>query len=237
MIRIALVDDDEDFLRSLAGHVESYPGWDGAPPVIQPFSSADDFWPAFEYQPFDLVILDVVMPGRSGLEIARRLYEIAPRVVLAFISSSVEFAAPGYGVDAVAYLIKPVERPAVHRLIQEALGRHLRRVRGQVLLKTGRATTTRINPDDVIYLESDNKRVNFHGRDQVAVYAGKLDDFLSQLPPNFVQVHKSYAVNLDHVQALRPQEMVTANGRSIPVSRRFRARVERLYLVHVAGEV
>ncbi|UQZ88072.1 hypothetical protein C4J81_02115 [Deltaproteobacteria bacterium Smac51] len=237
MIRIAIVDDDKEFLRQTIAHVEAYPDWGGEQHVIIPFGSAEEFWPAFECGSFDIVLLDIVMPGLSGLDVAKKIYDQDPAVIIAFVSSSPDHAPFGYGVDAVGYLLKPVEDLAVHALIYEALNR--RRQRSQqhnILLKSGR-TTTKINLNDVIYLESDNKRVFFHSQNENSAHSGKLADFLTQLPPNFIQVHKSYVVNLNHVSAMRPGEMITVNGRAIPISRSFRALASKLYLAHVADEV
>ena len=235
-MKIAVVDDDEIFLKSLTDKVTSYPDWGDELPLVLPFCSAVDFMRHFETSPVDIVILDVVMPGLSGVEAARRIYEINPGVVLAFVSSSPDHAVAGYGVDAVAYILKPARDDVVHALVREAVSRRVRRARNHIPLKTGR-TTSRINPDEVVYLESNNKRVTFHGLDNVSEFAGKLGDFLSQMPSGFVQIHKSYAVNLKHVRAMRPQEMITVDGRSVPISRRFRFSAEKLYLAHVANEL
>jgi len=235
-MKIAIVDDDEIFLKNLVDQVASYPNWEDELPLILPFSSALKFLNHFEADPVDIVILDVVMPGLSGVEAARRIYELNPNVVLAFVSSSPDHAVAGYGVDAVAYILKPARREAVHALVREAVSRRTRRHRNHISLKTGR-TTSKINPDEVVYLESNNKKVIFHGRNAVSEFPGKLDDFLTRMPPDFVQVHKSYAVNLNHIRAMRPQEMITDDGRSVPISRRFRLSTEKLYLAHVAEEL
>ena len=235
-MKIAIIDDDEIFLTNLVDQVASYPDWEDELPLILPFSSAIKFISHFEANPVDIVILDVVMPGLSGVEAARRIYEMNPSVVLAFVSSSPDHAVAGYGVDAVAYILKPAREEAVHALVREAVSRRTRRTRHHISLKTGR-TTNKINPDEVVYLESNNKKVLFHSRNGVSEFAGKLDDFLIQMPSDFVQVHKSYAVNLNHIRAMRPQEMITDDGRSVPVSRRFRFSSEKLYLAHVADEL
>ena len=236
MVRIALVDDDPAFLATMNELVTSCPLWEGTWPQVELFGSADDFLRAFEVAPFDLAVLDVVMPERSGIEAARLIYQASPTTLLAFVSSSREMALNGYGVDAVAYLLKPVTARAVRELIREARARRARRAGETLILKVGRAFT-RVNPVDIIYLESDNKRVYFHFWADSQDCAGKLDDFLEQLPAGFVRVHKSYAVNLDHVRAMRTTEMITDNGRSVPISRRYRISAEKAYLAAVADEV
>lgn len=235
-MKIAVVDDDEIFLKSLVDQVTSYPDWEDELPLILPFSSSLKFLKHFEIFPVDIVILDVVMPGLSGVEAAHRIYEMNPNVVLAFVSSSPDHAVAGYGVDAVAYVLKPARSEAVHALVREAVSRRARRARNHIALRTGR-TAIKINPADVVYLESNNKKVLFHDQNGFTEFAGKLDDYLAQMPPEFVQVHKSYAVNLNHIRAMRPQEMITADGRSVPISRRFRLDAEKLYLANVADEL
>lgn len=236
MLKIAVVDDDAVFLNDLIEKIESYPNRGSNKLLTVPFSSAEDLLVALHTDFFDLVILDVVMPGRSGLEAARDIFNDESGTFLAFVSSSPEHAHGGYGVNALAYLLKPVEEAAVHRLLDDALARRVRRKGGGFVLKTGRSVV-KIDLSQVVYLESDNKRVHFHGQDGSGTYVGKLADFLSQLPVNFIQVHKSYAVNLDHMRALRPGEMIAADGRLIPISRRYRPTAEALYLAHVAAEV
>ena len=236
MIKIGILDDDASFLRLITGYVETYPGWQGREPSVRAFGSAEHFWEAFEEEPFDLVILDVVMPDVSGVETARAIYERNSAIVLAFVSSSPDHALSGYGVDAVAYMLKPVDAESVHRLMDSALSRHNRRSGGQITLKTGR-TSVKLNLAEVIYLESDDKTVFFHFRDDTMSFKGKLEDYLVRLPASFIQIHKSYAVNLDHIRAMRPHEMIADNGKSVPISRRFRPRAEKLYLEHVASFV
>lgn len=236
MIKIALVDDDPVFLTALSDLVLSSPAWEGARPLVKTFGSAAGFLRAFEAAPFDLVILDVIMPELSGVEIARLIYEFNPATVLAFVSGSPELAHSGYGVDAVAYLLKPVEAAGVQELIREALDRRTRRGLAYLSLRVGR-TFIRIYPENIVFLESDNKQVHFHLLNRCQTYAGKLDFFLEQLPAAFVRVHKSYAVNLDQVVAMRPSEMITRDGRSVPISRKYRVSAEKAYLKVVADEV
>ena len=121
-MKIAVVDDDKFFLKNLINQVTSYPDWGGELPLILPFSSAVELLRYFEANPVDIVILDVVMPGLSGVEAARRIYELNPGVVLAFVSSSPDHAVADYGVDAVAHLLKPARRETVHALIRETAG-------------------------------------------------------------------------------------------------------------------
>ncbi len=236
MLRIAVVDDDPDFLRLLINQIQSYPNWNSIELGLVPFPSADDLLLAMDTDFFDLVILDVVMPGRSGLEAARRIFNEESGTFLAFVSSSPEYAQSGYGVDALAYLIKPVDDLKVHLLMDEVLARRARRHRDSFVLKTGRLTV-RLNLNNVVYLESENKRVHFRCLRENHTLGGQLADFLDQFPPNFIQVHKCYAVNLDHMRAMGPNEMMAADGRGIPISRRYRPKAEAVYLAHVASEV
>lgn len=115
MFRAILVDDDE-ISRTL------FEKYCSTMQDVQLIGSFSDPRVALEYakgHPFEFAVLDVIMPKLNGIELARQLKRLLPKLIPIFVTASDQFALDAYRLNAASYIIKPFDLPTV----QEAVGR------------------------------------------------------------------------------------------------------------------
>jgi two-component system LytT family response regulator/two-component system response regulator LytT len=197
----------------------------------------------------DLVMLDVQMPGLTGFEVARRLLHRAPDSHLVFVTAYDRHAIEAFDVNAVDYLLKPVEaarlatavdrvrkRVASHRQGQpdpahldrvlELLGERENR-REQLALKVGDRFLL-IQADEVVHASVDDDVITVvtNSLSGTSNYR-TLDELQAQLDPAvFWRVHRSHLVNINKIKEIVPWfsrnyilKMKDSRGSEIPVSR------------------
>jgi len=210
-----------------------------------------DAWDAWLAHEPDLCLLDIRMPGMSGLEVAER---IAGRTPVVFVTAHGDHALQAFEAGAVDYVLKPVEPDRLHRALQRALQRtrpeptsadaaQLQQLLQQLLaerrrpaidtLQAGLGKEVRlIRVADVVYFEADARytRVVYvsEGVPGEALIRTPLKELLAQLDGRaFWQVHRSVVVAQRHIAAaVRLDEgrmHLTLRGRpeTLPVSRHF----------------
>ena len=124
-MRVAIVDDTpEDALR-LEENLERFSCRTGVELTPVRFADGQQFIQAGQEQ-FDLVIMDIDMPGMDGMQAARLLRQSDPEVPLMFVTNMPQYALAGYEVDAIDYVLKPVEFGDFDLKLQKALHRYLK---------------------------------------------------------------------------------------------------------------
>lgn len=108
MVRIAIVDDDADFRRTLSEYTAKYFDNEANRFSIACFSNGLDFLSGYKCE-YDIVILDIQMPMMNGMDVAGRLRRVDPDVKLIFITQVENFAIRGYEVAASDYILKPID--------------------------------------------------------------------------------------------------------------------------------
>jgi two-component system LytT family response regulator len=245
MIRVMLVDDEQaarERLRQLLGPI----------PGIEIVGEAADGEQAIEriveLRP-DLVLLDIEMPGCSGLEVAACLPAPRPRII--FCTAFDQYAVEAFELHAVDYLLKPVNRVRLARSIERVCQGDASEAGGGVerILTTLRARTTRllarcgeayrvIPQQDVVYFVSDAGLTKLCTAERTYLLDPTLNDLELRLDPAlFFRVSRAAIVNLNCVTEVVPliggvAEVVLNSGVRLEVSRR---RVKDL-LQRLGGE-
>ena len=116
-MRIAVCDDDEKELSRFMELIKEYQLSRGITHDCRYFRSSTEFLCDIRGGEYDLVLLDVIMPGINGVEVARGLREADKNVKLIFVSSSPEFALESYSVGAYYYLLKPADADLLFSLL------------------------------------------------------------------------------------------------------------------------
>jgi DNA-binding LytR/AlgR family response regulator len=194
---------------------------------ISVFSSSIDFWDAFlTGKRYDLILLDILMGETNGMELAQKIRDHDGDVAIVFITSNPGYALQGYDVNALHYLMKPLDSDVLERLIK-ADYRH-RFQRHFLVFKSG-AQTQRLPIRDIIYLETVGRRVAITMPDRTVEYSGKLSDLLEG-KEQFIRCHKAFAINPCNIQELTRTDAIAANGKMIPVSRTYLKDVQKALL-------
>ena len=129
---------------------------------IQPFPSGDAF--LFQYEDdkaWDILLLDVEMPGCSGVELAKKVREENKRLQIVFLTGYADYIAEGYDVSALHYLLKPIDRQKLFSVLDRA-ARRLERD-GKTLLLELPDGLVRLPLYEVEYLEVRGNYVTVHG--------------------------------------------------------------------------
>lgn len=113
MRRIAVVEDSPVERDSLLRFLDRYATDTGATFDVTPFESGEEFLTA--HKAFDLVFLDIEMPGLDGMETAAMWRSYCPDTPLIFVTNLAQYALRGYEVDAFGFLVKPVSYRAFAR--------------------------------------------------------------------------------------------------------------------------
>ena len=175
---------------------------------------------------YDVLFLDIMMPEIDGISLARELRELDEDMLIVFITSKIEFMQTGYEVKAFRYLLKDqidTGLPKIRKDIEKEL---LDRADTYFTYEFERKTY-RYPCRDILYLESNLRRIILHtNRDTAALY-GKLDDLAIKYPM-FVRVHKSFLVNRRHIRSISAGVVVLSNGDVLPISRKYADSLEEL---------
>ena len=194
---------------------------------ISVFNSGTDFWDIFlTGKRYDLILLDIIMDETNGMELAQRIREFDGDVAIVFITSNPGFALHGYDVNALHYLMKPLDSDVLERLIK-ADYRH--RFQSHFLVFKSGTKTMRLPVRDIICLETVGRRVAITMPDRTVEYSGKLSDLLDG-KEQFVRCHKAFAINPRNIQEMTRTDAIAINGKMIPVSRTHLKDVQKALL-------
>jgi two-component system, LytTR family, response regulator len=176
----------------------------------------------------DAVLLDIQMPGISGLDVAASLPEPRPAVI--FVTAFDDYAVAAFAAAAVDYLLKPVESS---RLVLALTRVHERRppraaMAPEHLLIPDRGRTHVIACRDIEWLEAADNYVIVHAGDRAPLMRRPLAALLADLGPGFLRVHRSRAVAAAHVREVQTLDkgdalLVLHGGAALRCSRQHRA--------------
>lgn len=179
---------------------------------------------------YDLYLLDIFMENSmSGLELARELRATDETAVLCFVSTSDDFYREAYDLYAIQYLIKPVSREAVRRLLDKVEQIFLKDAE-KTLPYSWRRSSGTIPYGKILYISSREHVLSIRCTDgRVQESTGKLNDMERQIcGDTFLRCHQSFIVNIYHVEGMSGLDLTVA-GERIPVSRRYYAEVRKRY--------
>lgn len=230
-MRIAICDDESRDLLQIALLIEAYRRSRKAEIVCVSFKSAAELLSSMDREEYDVLFLDVLLPGLSGMEAAREIREKNGHVEIIFLTSSPEYAVESYCVRAHYYFLKPASAEKLFPVLDRLMDR-FRRPEDALRIKT-QSHVFSLPYGSMECVEVMSKKLYFHMADgSVREVPGNLTEYEQALlkRPGFIKVHSSYLVSLQWVQELRRHELVTASGHCVPVSRTEYPKVRAAYL-------
>ena len=217
MFSVAIVDDDEAARTGLRECFKYLETKIGEQFQIDEFTGADHFFMHFDGQ-YDIIFLDIEMPEMDGMTAARRLREVDKTVTIIFVTNSARYAVQGYEVDALDYIVKPVDKYAFALKMQRALSRVVRRKDANIMLKTNDGIEC-LQVSHIKYLEVEGHYVIYHTYyGDYSVYSTLSADEKKLLASQFVRCNRNYLVNLRYVESVRDGVCVLA-GEELMISR------------------
>ena len=228
---LAVCDDKKEELNAVLSLLDQWQTEHDVPLRHKAFQSAVELVECARKEKFTLYLLDVMMPGMDGLECAREIRRFDDAAEIVFLSTSPGFAYESYGVRALNYLLKPVERERLFSLLDQLSLREQKPLES-LTLKTG-TTIIRVPYAHISYVEVMGKHVYFHLTDgDVREVTGSLKDFEAILlsRAEFMRVHRSYIVNMLQVEELSSDHIRTFSGKTVSVSRLLYPQLQKDYM-------
>ncbi len=178
---------------------------------------------------FDIIFMDIKLPGdMSGIDCARTIRERGNRFThLIFLTRSRDHAVESYEVSAKGYMLKPVDREKLEKLLDSLLP-ECSTSEIHVISKRMRQT---IRLRDIQYIESSGRVIYIQTRMGSIKVTRKLDDMERTISDRrFLRCHKSYLVNMDEVESTEERFFVFPDGKRIPMRQRDSASLRRQYI-------
>ncbi len=183
------------------------------------FSSTTGLKEVLESDSIDLIFLDIHLPQQSGIDFLRGLEKV-PSVIIT--SAFTEYAIEGFELDVVDYLVKPFSYDRFVKSVDRVLEKN-----ELVFFKSGYDILS-VKLNEIRFITSDLDYTEIHTSDKKLLSKKTLSNWEEDLDKNFIRVHKSYIVNLSHVNKVSGNEIELNSGESIPIGRAFKDEFLRL---------
>lgn len=201
---------------------------------INSFADASSFSFALEDTLFDALFLDIRMPGEDGVTLAKRLRQEACDTPIVFVTGEKEYIMEGYEVEAVNYLLKPVERKKVY----QCLNRIYEKKQQQepfILLKTEETTVKLLQREIYMVEVFGHKLVYTTEKGIFERFSSMKEARLELLEDWFATCHRGVLVNLLHVDFIQKNSLTLSDQkhdfrREVPVSRRLYAEINEAFI-------
>ncbi|MCY1165607.1 MAG: LytTR family DNA-binding domain-containing protein [Pseudomonadota bacterium] len=205
-LKVLVVDDEalaRSRLRTLLGDCTA-----PAADVLGEAANAVQAMTALQREVFDLVLLDIHMPGADGVALARSIAAMAKPPAVVFVTAHAEHAVQAFEVDAVDYLTKPVRLERLQQALQkvERAAHAGQRPRDdfpeEILIIQDRGRTERVPLAEVLYLKAELKYITVRTRTRSYILDGSLSELEEKYVAQFMRIHRNALIARRAVRAL-----------------------------------
>ena len=202
MIRIAVVDDDREEVQELCDLLQFTSLELQEPYTIETFYSGSEFLAQYRKQ-YELLCLDIDMPEKDGMAVAEEIRRRDSKVLIMFITHMAQMAIRGYEVQAVDFVLKPVNKYAL-LLKMQRIRKSLSQRKEAFFLVPDDGGVRKISSRELYYVEVSGHYLYYHVYKQKSPLR-QIEEELTSL--SFRKCNNCYLVNLRHVNAVRKEEV------------------------------
>lgn len=217
MVRIAVCDDNEIQRELMEDILLEFTATCPAEIQVATFSGGRELLDAVSSKgAFDIYILDLIMPGINGMEVATTLRIMNDPGKIIFLTATLDYAVASYDVNAFYYMVKPVEQGKLFRVLNNAVDEILS-ASTTVLVRTPNGDVS-LDVNDILYVDLDNRSLHYHMRD------GRVADSLTIRTPfrdavaplladsQFTLCGVSLVLNLRYIDTLDAESVLLRDG-------------------------
>lgn len=248
-MRIAICDDEREIRELYAEKLRQlYPCAD----LIQYQSGEELLMAVMAGRKPDILLLDIQMPDRNGMDTARQLRRMSIDMVIIFVSALEEYVFQAFDVGAFHYLVKPFDDRKFAEVLARAVEQYEenreqkehrdkgKEMQSLVITKGGEHITVRIG--DIVYAEVFDRKLILHTMDSDIEYYGKMKDLEKKVGDDFYRPHRAYLVNFNYIRKYDATTIYLARGQALMAKQNYHdfvksyLRFNQKETVYVAGE-
>lgn len=223
MIKCIIIEDQPPAQRVLQKFILDHGGFklEG---IFTNTSNVPEFLLAHE---IDLIFLDVHLPQKSGVEFLKTAKNI-PNVIMT--TAFTEYAVQGFELNVVDYLVKPFSFDRFKQAIDKVEDKTNKDNQDFIFIKSGHEFV-KLDISAISHINSDMDYTEVHINDKKHLTNETLSAWSSKLADkNFVRIHKSYLVNLAHVQKVKGNKLYLENETILPIGRAYKEELMKSYI-------
>lgn len=202
MIKIAILEDsDVDYTR-ICKAWDRFSKEENLSYQITHYKDSTSLLEQFHSQ-FDLIFLDIEVPGKNGMETAQEIRKIDNLTILVFLTNFSKYAVNGYEVNAADYMLKPLDYYSFALKMHKILHMLYQNIEKEITIMT-KGLLHRFSINELFYVEINNHDLIYHLDDETISTRGSLSEVEKSLPKNsFSRCNNCYLVNLKHVTKIK----------------------------------
>lgn len=234
MIKIAICDDNTIDMGIIENIIINHMKKKDVQYSLDKYGDGEDLIKASEETgiKYDLIFMDIFMMNSNGMDIAKVIKKYSNNTQVVFSTSSTEHAIEAYDIEAIGYLLKPIEVEKCIRILDRFLNEYAKRDKVAIFKSKGKLIKTEY--DNIIYLDSRNTTVIVHlVKNEVIKIYGKLDDVEAELSDRrFLRTHKSYLINMNHIKSV-DDNFVTDTDEEVIIRTRGSSGIKNEYYEYI----
>ena len=228
MIKIAICDDEKKELETVYALLTDAAQDLGIVCRCSLFESGEKLLDEIEngHTVYDIALLDIYMKELSGIRTAEQLAGLCPETAVVFITTSQEHAVDAFTLEALHYLVKPVDAGQLRTVLERYLKKTTRKK--TVEIRVGR-DNVRLSEESIQYLESARNGTDIHtagGLLHTSMPTGLLEQKLGK---DFLKIQRGLIVNMHFIEKMTAESCALKNGFIALLSRRDRQKIRTAY--------
>lgn len=228
-MRIAVCDDEREIREMLGEKVmRLYPE-----AAVLLYSSGEellleDSWP-------DILLLDIQMAGKTGMETAREFRKVHKDTILIFVTALEEYVFQAFDVGAFHYLVKPFEDKKFEEILRKAVNEYEERKgreaddsdrkRATLLIMAG-GKHIAVDTEEIIYAEVFDRKIMLHTTHEDIEYYGKMKELQEKVGEDFYRPHRAYLVNFKYIRKYDATTIYLERGQALMAKQNYHAFVQ-----------
>lgn len=234
MFQIAVCDDSIDELSNMVLLIDLYRTSKHLNCEHAVFSNGFELISALEKEKrFDIYCLDIMMPGFSGIDVAKEIRTFDKTAPILFLTSSPEFALESYSVKAINYILKPISKEKLFLTFDELLEQMKSEKEEDAVIVKSNEGIQKILISNLVFAEVIGRSVLYHMRsgkviECIEAFSSVCDNLMRY--GYFIKPHRSYLVNMQYVDTIENHQITLQTLSTVPVAQGKSKQVKTRYL-------
>jgi DNA-binding LytR/AlgR family response regulator len=242
-MKVIVCDDNPKDINALCSFINRYFKENNCSVETSVYSNGESLIKDFNTQKTagaKIAFLDIYMPGINGIDVARKIREIDPEMIIIITTTSLDHALDGYSVQALQYLVKPVSYAEMEKILGVCLKIFAASLKYIEVLSD--RLKVKILLKDILYIEVFDHTCYIHtiskNEDVKTIESSRLPlhEIEKQLDNNFLKTHRSYIVNMRYVKNINENDFELINGAVVPIRRNDKLTVKQLYMDYLFAQ-